>query len=346
MTQDSAGWIEWTGGKRPTAWNARIDVRVRSGQQINNCLAAMERWTHAGSPSDIVAYRAFRVDRVVEQVAPPLPEDEITLDQKFDRFTQQFAQAVVRLDGRFDKLSAQIAAAVEATEVKIRNTVVIEPVDGPKRFHAGGFVGSLVARETNHLFGERPSPHIIPIKVRKRDFENESAPEIRPVEKAEVQSDHARATQSEVDPDGAFERAFAETFGRCLSNESEPEPTLESKAETASDLALSAKEIALREAAIVVQMAKFAPPDDVARWVVEAYLAALSDSGGTKTETQSNLDEPRARHILKLWDAAQYITLDGIGYRTHGTDHVPRPRQFETMSMDAPSAPPPSPRKV
>lgn len=56
---DINGWIDWHGGKCPVDSDAIVDVRYRSPNpyQHNNDRAGDFDWAHAGSSSDIIAYR-------------------------------------------------------------------------------------------------------------------------------------------------------------------------------------------------------------------------------------------------------------------------------------------------
>ena len=56
----SEGWIEWHGGECPVDSDAIVEVKYRKTNtyQYNNDRAGDFDWAHAGSSSDIIAYRA------------------------------------------------------------------------------------------------------------------------------------------------------------------------------------------------------------------------------------------------------------------------------------------------
>lgn len=56
------GWIEWNGGECPVPEGTPVCVRYRDGSTESEALAGIVgkgavRWTHIGSPGDIIAYR-------------------------------------------------------------------------------------------------------------------------------------------------------------------------------------------------------------------------------------------------------------------------------------------------
>ncbi|WP_442592487.1 DUF3310 domain-containing protein [Parapusillimonas sp. JC17] len=51
------GWNEWAGGPSPVAHDALVDLQLRSGAQLVNCLAMKRSWGWKRSWDDIVAYR-------------------------------------------------------------------------------------------------------------------------------------------------------------------------------------------------------------------------------------------------------------------------------------------------
>lgn len=56
--EQSDGWIEWFGGRRPVGKEVKVDVRFRSGDVDDGALTALFwRWSHIGSQYDIIAYR-------------------------------------------------------------------------------------------------------------------------------------------------------------------------------------------------------------------------------------------------------------------------------------------------
>lgn len=49
-------WIDWTGGECPSA--AATEVHLRDGRVLPcDYVAECLRWSHDGSPEDIIAYR-------------------------------------------------------------------------------------------------------------------------------------------------------------------------------------------------------------------------------------------------------------------------------------------------
>jgi Lar family restriction alleviation protein len=64
VTTDADGWIEWNGGARPVPTDVEVFWRRRMENHRPNADLEREsrpagdlRWTHRGSPTDIIAYR-------------------------------------------------------------------------------------------------------------------------------------------------------------------------------------------------------------------------------------------------------------------------------------------------
>jgi hypothetical protein len=51
------GWIEWGGGQCPVADDQRVHVQFRDGEVISDADGYCLRWSHKGTPRDIIAYR-------------------------------------------------------------------------------------------------------------------------------------------------------------------------------------------------------------------------------------------------------------------------------------------------
>lgn len=55
------GWIKWTGGPRPVAPDAIVDIIVRIGFMFTWGTEARDiRWAHEGNGGDVLAYRVHR----------------------------------------------------------------------------------------------------------------------------------------------------------------------------------------------------------------------------------------------------------------------------------------------
>lgn len=54
------GWIEWGGGECSLSKWCRVDVILRSGEDISGGVAAFWDWSHRAMPSDIIAYRVLK----------------------------------------------------------------------------------------------------------------------------------------------------------------------------------------------------------------------------------------------------------------------------------------------
>lgn len=56
---DADGWIPWAGGKCPVAFETKVDVRHRDGNEYQGFAgySIARFWDHAGEPRDIIAYR-------------------------------------------------------------------------------------------------------------------------------------------------------------------------------------------------------------------------------------------------------------------------------------------------
>lgn len=61
----SAEWINWRGGACPIDGRAEVEVRFTCGHtSAHSHRAGKLRWTHAGEPFDIAAYRVTSVEEV------------------------------------------------------------------------------------------------------------------------------------------------------------------------------------------------------------------------------------------------------------------------------------------
>lgn len=187
MTQAADGWIEWAGGGLPVPWDARIDVRLRSGQQLDNCFATTEAWQHVGSPSDIVGYRLRGSLNV--PTAPVVEEHEKTTAQRLDELFEIFERGTDRVIASLDVLAQRLDAL--SPVVDVRHSISAQPhVEIPAPSVAPLF------RKSDAAFDASAKKWIIfkgsGIRPLGENTKNESAPEIRPSEKVEVQSDFAK----------------------------------------------------------------------------------------------------------------------------------------------------------
>ena len=56
---DADGWIPWSGGECPVAFETKVDVRHRDGNEYQGFAgySIARFWDDAGDPRDIIAYR-------------------------------------------------------------------------------------------------------------------------------------------------------------------------------------------------------------------------------------------------------------------------------------------------
>ena len=59
---DADGWIPWAGGECPVAFETKVDVRHRDGNEYQGFAgySIARVWDHAGEPRDIIAYRIVK----------------------------------------------------------------------------------------------------------------------------------------------------------------------------------------------------------------------------------------------------------------------------------------------
>lgn len=227
-------WVARPDGERiPVRSSTRVDVKLRNGVYLRDILAGSLNWSQADRHNDIMTWR---LSRVVPPSAksPVVPHINIVVnidDESAEALRQNWIDGVRALQARFMEMTKNLCHSIQPAQA-VLNTWLDTPgvSEALTKFHSGGlFKGS-----EGGLVGERPSPYVIPIA--KTNLENESTPKIQPESKAEVQSEPVRrASQSEVDPDRAFERAYDEAFGHRCQNESAPEKDLESAPKTQSD---------------------------------------------------------------------------------------------------------------
>lgn len=66
-------WIEWNGGEQPVADDVMVEVRFRNEKEVDADPAGIYRWNHAGTTSDIIAYRVIG-SSPAEREAEPVAE--------------------------------------------------------------------------------------------------------------------------------------------------------------------------------------------------------------------------------------------------------------------------------
>lgn len=59
---ENDSWIEWKGGIRPIGFLDDVEIRLRSGNEINGNSAGHWSWQHTGGIADIIAYRVIEND--------------------------------------------------------------------------------------------------------------------------------------------------------------------------------------------------------------------------------------------------------------------------------------------
>lgn len=59
---DADGWIPWAGGKCPVAFETKVDVRHRDGNEYQGFAgySIARFWDDVGDPRDIIAYRIVK----------------------------------------------------------------------------------------------------------------------------------------------------------------------------------------------------------------------------------------------------------------------------------------------
>ncbi len=187
---EPGGWQAWHGGDRPVSLEAWVDVKLRGGAFLRNCVAGALYWHALGIGNDIVAYRlsptfTVEAERGVNQcVTEPDIPDERDLDPRLNEVIKHIIPSVAArmLREAFERAVKDFQKRCQAEAVRFD--------DAPDSRDYRANLGSGAGSPTN----SGAEPLNIPIRDgSETNPEKESAPEIQPVWKAGVESDFERA---------------------------------------------------------------------------------------------------------------------------------------------------------